>query len=68
MLEKVKDYMFGDGWKTFDYYVGCESIFYRISFAFMCMLCGAIYGIWWIFLFVTSPIWVLPYLIFTKKL
>lgn len=68
MFKRVWEYMNGPSWKPMSYYIGenASTVAY-VAFVVITCLYAMAFAIWMILLFVTSPIWVIPYALLYKK-
>lgn len=62
MFKEVKSYI--NGMLSLSYYLNDESLPYSVAFVFMTFIYMLIKALQWLFLFVTCPVWIGPYLIF----
>ena len=65
MFKEVSKYL--NGMLSIEYYLYDKSLPYSVAFIFMACLAHVVWGLLWLFLFATCPVWICPYLIFRKK-
>lgn len=66
LFKKVREYL-TDDYTDMDYYTKGESIIFKVAFVFL-IICQVIsWMILYALIFLTAPIWVVPYALFKKE-
>lgn len=65
ILKDVNDYC-ETPYTTMNYYTKGESSLYKVAFLVLAILYALVWGLKNIFLAITSPVWLVPYLIWLK--